>query len=148
MKLTQLAVTAALAASAAFASDHLAQMRDQAGKLGRAFRDIGVMVEKKNFNTEEVQNRVNMVDADIESLKRLASEFEGANPSLAANSNKDWKLAKDLVHLIDIFHEQKSEILRGDPKKQRSLLRGHAKGLARRAFMLQETSDRLLRAGS
>lgn len=147
MKLARIAMTMLLAASAAFASDHLTQIRDQAGKLSQEFRDIGAMVKNRNFNTAEVQNRVNVIDADIEGLKRLAGEFETANPSLVTTGNKDWKLAKDLIHLIDIFHEQKAEILKGDPKKQRSLLRGHAQGLAKRAFMLQETSSRLLRTG-
>ena len=145
MKFTQLAIATVLAASAAFANEHLTQIRDQAGKLAKEFRNIGVMVENKNFNTVEVQNRVNAIDADIESLKKSAAEFEAANHSLTANGDKDWKLSKDIIHLIDVFHEQKSQMLSGDPKKMRSLIRSQAEGLAKRASMLQETSNRLLR---
>ena len=145
MKLTQLAITTVLAASAAFANEHLTQIRDQAGKLGQEFRDIGVTVKNKNFNIVDVQNRVNAIDADIESLKKSAAEFEAAKHSLTANGDKDWKLSKDIIHLIDIFHEQKSQMLSGEPKKMRSLIQAQAEGLAKRASKLQETSNRLLR---
>ena len=145
MKLTQLAITTVLAASAAFANEHLTQIRDQAGKLGQEFRDIHVTVKNKNFNTVEVQNRVNAIDADIESLKKSAAAFEAAKHSLTANGDKDWKLSKDIIHLIDVFHEQKSQLLSGDPKKMRSMIRAQVDGLAKRASMLQETSNRLLR---
>ena len=144
MKLTQLAITTVLAASAAFANDNLTQIRDQAGKLSQEFRDIGVTLKNKNFNTVEVQNRVNAIDAGIESLKKSTVEFEAAKHSLTANGDKDWKLSKDIIHLIDIFHEQKSQLLSGDPQKMRSQIRDQADGLAKRASMLQETSNRLL----
>ena len=145
MKFTQLAIATVLAASATFANEHLTQIRDQAGKLGQEFRDIGVTVKNKNFNTVEVQNRVNAIDTDIESLKKSAAEFEAANHSLTANGDKDWKLSKDIIHLIDVFHERKSQMLSGDPKKMRSLIRAQAEGLVKRASTLQETSNRLLR---
>jgi septal ring factor EnvC (AmiA/AmiB activator) len=143
MTLTTLTLTLALTAPAALANDHLTQIRDHAGKLGQEFQTIRQAVKAKNYDTADVQSRVAAAEANINKLKELVAEFEAANPSVASAENKDWKKTKDLVHLIGIFHEQKAGILNSDPKN-RALLRAHADALAKRAFLLQETSSNLL----
>ena len=146
-KMRNLAITLALSAVGAFANDHLTQIRDLAGTLEKEFRGIHVAVKDKNFNTADVRKRVEATDADVEKLKTLAADFETSSPSLA--TGPDWKTTKELVALIGIFHDQKSQLLEGDVTKNRGLLRGQADGLAKRAAMLQESAARMLKgAGS
>jgi hypothetical protein len=56
----------------------------------------------------------------------------------------DWALVKEKVQLLAIFHQAKTELMaNGDLRKQRTLLRAHADGMAKRAQMLQKTASRL-----
>lgn len=143
MKFTQLFITTALAASTAFANDHLTQIRDQAGRLGKEFQDIRTTLKDKQFNVPEMQGRVNTIDGNIENLKKLSAQFEEANPSMTAS--KDWIQAKEVMLLINMFHEQKSQMLGADAKTMRTQIRAQAQNLAIRALFLEKTSIRLLK---
>ena len=137
-----LAITLAFTAVGAFANGHLTQIRDLAGTLEKEFRGIHVAVKDKNFNSADVKSRVEATDADVKKLESLVADFEASSPSLA--TGPDWKRTKDIVALIAIFHEQKSQLL-GDMKKNRGTLRVHAEGLSKRAAMLQESASRMLK---
>ena len=58
MKLTQLFIATALAASTVFANDHLTRIRDRAGRLGKEFQDIQATLKNKQFNVADVQGMV------------------------------------------------------------------------------------------
>ena len=143
MKLTQLFMITALTASTVFANDHLNQIRDHAGRLGKQFQDIQTKLKDKQFNVAEVKDRVSTIDGDIENLKRLSAQFEEANPSIAAS--KDWRQAKEAMLLISMFHDQKSQLLEADARTMRTEIRAKAQNLAIRAIFLEKTSTRLLK---
>lgn len=143
MKLSQLFMITALAASTVFANDHLNQIRDHAGRLGKQFQDIQTKLKDKQFNVAEVKDRVSTIDGDIENLKRLSAQFEEANPSMAAS--KDWRQAKEAMLLISMFHEQKSQLLEADARTMRTEIRAKAQNRAIRAIFLEKTSTRLLK---
>ncbi len=133
-----------LAASAAFANDQLTQMRDHAKTLHQEFTQLQSAVKNRNFDVQTIQNRMNELDANIEKLKSIAAEFESSAPSNIAASS-DWKLTKELIQLLDMFHEQKMELLNGDLRKNHGLVKVHAEGLARRAEILSKTTDKMLK---
>ena len=143
MKLTQLFITTALAASTVFANDHLTQIRDHAGRLGKEFLDIQTALKDKQFNVAEMQGRINTIDGDIENLKKLSAQFEEANPSKRAS--KDWMQAQEVLTLINMFHERKSQMLGADARSMRTQIQDHAKNLAIRALFLEKTTIRLLK---
>lgn len=143
MKLKKLFITTALAASTVFANDHMIQIRDHAGKLGKEFQDIQATLKNKQFNVADVQRKVETIDGDIESMKKLSAQFEVANPSMT--TNKDWMQAKEVLTLINMFHEQKSQMLTADAKAMRTQIRAQAQNLAIRALFLEKTYIRLLK---
>ena len=140
---SKLIVTLAFTAIGAFANDHLIQIRDQARGLEQEFRGIHAAAKAKKFDAAEMQARLEATASGVDKLKTLVAGFEAATPHLTAGA--DWKKTKDLVTLIDIFHAQKAELLGPDGIKNKGLLKSHADGLARRALVLQESADRLLK---
>lgn len=143
MKLTQLFITTALAASTVSANDHLTRIRDHAGRLGKDFLNIQATLKDKQFNVAEVQGKVNTMDGDIESLKKLSAQFEDANPSMTAN--KDWIQTKQAIVLVDMFHEQKAQMVGADAKAMRTQIRTQAQNLAIRALFIEKTANQLLK---
>ena len=112
MKLTQLFIATALAASTVFANDHLTRIRDRAGRLGKEFQD-----DPGHAQEQAVQRgrRAGQGEGgDIESLKKLSAQFEEAN--LSMTTDKDWLQAKEAMLLIHLFHEKKSQMV-GDRRK-------------------------------
>jgi len=140
---TKLTMTLAITAVGAFANDQLIGIRDHARDLEREFRGIHEVVKDKKFNVADLQSRVEWTAGHVEKLKTLVAEFETANPNAA--TNQDWKQAKDFVTLIDMFHAQKAQIVT-EGGKNRSMLKVHALGLAKRAAMLQQSADRALKS--
>ena len=103
-------------------------------------QQIRTTLKSKNFDTTEVKNKIEATQARINSLKEAAAAYAAANPG-AVNS-ENWKAVKDRVTLLDIFASRKAELLT-DAQRNRSLLRAHADGIARRAVSLQETTARM-----
>jgi len=136
-------MTLAFTSIVAFANDHLIQIRDQARGLEREFRGIHTTARSKQFDMAEMQARIEATSSGVDKLKTLVGGFESQSPHLATGA--DWKKTKDLVTLIDIFHTQKVQLLGPDGIRNKGLLKSHADGLAKRAFALQESADRLLK---
>jgi cytochrome c556 len=144
MKIRNLAITLALTASAVFANDHLNQIAGTAKELQSDFSMMAQTLKNKNFAAEELKRELEALRGHVDQLKATADEFEAANPSLSGQHEKDWKLAKELIALVDIFHSQKAEMLNGDnPAKNRKMLKAQAEGLAKRSTVLRETALRL-----
>ncbi len=132
-----------LTAMNAAANDHLGVIRDHATVLHREFRGIEQLAKKKSTPITDLQTRVNATAERVEQLKKAVTDFESASPHLTAHP--DWKRAKELVTLIDVYHSLKAQLLAGGSVKDRGLLKAHAGGLARRSSVLLETTDRLVR---
>lgn len=139
---SKITITLVLTAVGAFANEHLTQIRDHAKDLEQGFRGIQTVVRDKNFDESALRTRMDATSATVDKLKTLAAEFETANPTVAASP--DWKTAKERIVLIEIFRNEKEKLM-GDAKKQRGMIKAHAEGMARRAAMLLESSDRLLK---
>ncbi len=141
--ISRIATVMVFAASAAFANDHLNQIATHARSLETEFRQLSVVLKSKNFDSGLVQSRLAAADLDIEKLKGLSAEFEQSHPQLGASGQSEWRQTKDLIHLIDLFHGAKSDLMNQNPYKNRSMLKAHADGLAQRAAGLQKVADRL-----
>ena len=122
---SKLTMTLAFTAVAAFANDHLMQIRDHARGLEQEFRGMKEIVNSKPFRSVELESRVATTAAGVDKLKGLWADFEASNPHLT--KGEDWKTAKEMVALIDMFHAQKSQLLGPDAHKKRGLLANPAK---------------------
>lgn len=143
MKIRNLAMTLALTASAVFANDHLNQIAGTAKELQSDFSRMAQTLKNKNFAAEELKRELEALRGHVDQLKATAEEFEAANPNLTGQHEKDWKMAKELIALVDIFHSQKAELLNDNPAKNRKMLKAQAEGLAKRSTVLRDTALRL-----
>jgi len=127
--------------STAAADTLLADIRSHASSLQRESQEMSKMLKAKKPDVDLLRQKLDTTSADLEKLQTLVMDVD-ANSSL--NGSTDWARVKDKVQLLAIFHNAKRELLTGDqPVKQRTLLRAHAEGVAKRAALLQQTVDRL-----
>lgn len=141
--LQSLAVFAAMVGTS-LAAD-LNSIMEHAKSVQMDAQQISTTLKSKNFDTNEVKNKIEATQASINSLKEAVAGYEAANPG-AVNS-ENWKAVKDRVTLLDIFTSRKAELLT-DAQRNRSMLRAHADGIAKRAASLQETAARLQQAST
>jgi len=133
-------------ATSAFADTRLADIRTHAGKVQKESQQITLLLKAKQPDGQAIRNGITAMGGDIEDLQRLVAELTEANPQFVQRGEKDWNDLKQKVQLLSIFHDAKDELMKADDmKKNRSTLRTHAKGLATRASMLQQTVQRLER---
>jgi DNA repair exonuclease SbcCD ATPase subunit len=125
----------------AFANDHLRSISDHARTLQSHAQEINVGLKKKSLTSEDLKAKLDQSAASLDQLKSSLERLETANPNMAS-MGRDWQLLKDKVQLLAIFHDRKSELLT-DVNRNRSMIRAHADGIAKRAAMLQETVSRL-----
>ena len=131
-------------AAAAFADTRLADIRTHADEVQKRSEQIGVLLKAKQPDAQAIREGITAMGGNIENLQRLVVELTAANPQFVQRGDKDWDLLKQKVQLLSVFHSSKGELMKAeDLKKNRSLLRAHAKGLAVRAERLQETAQRL-----
>lgn len=142
MTIRTLAMTLALTASAAFANDHLNQIRNHARTLEDEFRGMQSLVKAKKLDAADLQSRLSWTQEQVGKLQALAQEFEAANPQ--ATSSPDWKKTKDLVALLGIFHEQKTQAATAGNK---GLLKAHLDSQILRAAKLQAAASQALESG-
>lgn len=139
-----LALTLALTASVAFANDHMTQIAAEARELASDYKKMTVTLKDKNFPERELQEELKAAEAELEKIRGHMREFSAAAPTLTPAQMKDWKLAQDLVELLDLFHGRKAVLLENDnPHKKRSELRAEAQALVTRAVMLADAAGRL-----
>ncbi|MBL8294132.1 MAG: hypothetical protein JNN08_19970 [Bryobacterales bacterium] len=136
--LQSLAVFAAMVGTS-LAAD-LNSIMEHAKNVQMDAQQISTALKSKNFDTNEVKNKIEATQGRINNLKEAVAAYEAANPG-AANS-ENWKAVKDRVTLLEIFASRKAELLT-DAQRNRSMLRAHADGIAKRAVSLQETTARL-----
>ena len=135
-----------LLATSAFADTQLTDIRTHAGQIARGSEQIFHLLSEKQPDAQGIRGGIAAMGLDIQNLQRLVVELTDANPQFVARGDKDWDRLKTQVQLLSIFHNTKDELMKADDmKKNRSTLRAHAKGLATRAGLLQETATRLQR---
>ena len=142
--ITTFAMTLALTASAAFANDHMIQVAAEARELASDYKKMTITLKDKNFPERELQEELKAAENELEKIEGHMMEFSVAALTLTPSQSKDWKLAQDLVKLLDIFHGRKSVLLEGgDPHKKRSAILAEAQALLTRANTLADVAKRL-----
>jgi hypothetical protein len=133
-------------ATSAFADTRLGEIRTHAGQVQKGSEQVTLLLKAKQPDAQAIQGKISAMGGDIENLQRLIVGLTEANPQFIQRGDKDWDLLKQQVQLLSIFHNTKQELTKADDlRKNRSLLRAHAKGLTTRAGSLQETAQRLQR---
>ena len=137
---------AAFTTGTVFADTHLTDVRTHAGQVKQASEDIGRLLKAKQPDAKGIRDGIAAMGANIETLQKLVANITEAKPEFVVRDEKEWDSLKTQIQLLGIFHNTKDELMKADDmKKNRSLLRAHAKGLATRSAMLQETATRLQR---
>lgn len=143
------ALTLALTAPAAFASDHLTQIAGHARELAADYRKMSDTLKNKNFAPAELKQELQESEAALTQIRALLADFSATSPQFNAAQHKDWQMTQDLVTLLGIFHERKNELLdESNAQKKRAQIRAHSQGLVHRANMLEATVLRLTSANS
>ena len=136
----------AVLATPAFADTRLGAIRTHAGQVQKGSEQITLLLKAKQPDAQAVRDGITGMGGEIANLQRLVVELTEANPQFVQRGDKDWELLKMQVQLLSIFHNTKDELMKADDmKKNRSTLGAHARGLAGRAELLQETAQRLQR---
>lgn len=140
------AICLTVLATAALADTQLADIRTHASQVEKGSEQVALLLKSKQPDAQAIRDGITAIGGDIENLQRLIAELTEANPQYVQRGDKDWDRLKTQVELLAIFHNTKDELMKADDmRKNRSLLRVHAKGLATRAEVLQETAQRLQR---
>ena len=135
---------AALSATA-LEKEFIDQMMQSARNIERDSLAVSQALKPSKPDADDVRKKIEAMSADVAKLQEMVTQFESTHPSLSDRDLADWKLVKEKVQLLEIFHNQKKTLAGEDVAKHRSLLRAHANGLARRALKLQESAGRLRR---
>jgi outer membrane protein TolC len=129
----------ALFCAATLANPRVADIKLHAQTIEKESQGLSQMLKSKQVDAAALRDKLDGVSAEIDKLKAVVAEVDPA-----VTPSKDWMLVKEKVQLIEIFHQAKRNIVNEqDVKKNRSLLRAHAQGVAKRAAMLQQTAGRL-----
>ena len=138
----------AFATVPAMALDHhfMDQVMQSAQNIERDAKDVNVVLRNKRAGMNEISPKLEAMGADVAKLRALVDEFEASQKTLSERDRTDWELLKERVRLIEIFHNQKSQLASQNLDKNRGLIRAHAQGVALRAARLQETAAKLRRS--
>ncbi|MCC6539314.1 MAG: hypothetical protein IT162_17310, partial [Bryobacterales bacterium] len=98
---------------------------------------------KKLMEEAAIKNKLDAVGVEIKQMQSLVADLEQQQSGQLPAAQ--WKLLKEKVQLLALFHERKAE-LASDVPRNRSLLRAHAKGTMIRASKLQQTAAALRQA--
>jgi hypothetical protein len=107
---------------------------------------VDAAIKSKKNDVADVRKKIDAMSADVAALHELVAQFEATHPQFSASEAAQWKLVKDKVQLLEIFHGQKKKLADEDFDQNRSLIRAHAKGVAERAAKLQRTLTQLMRS--
>jgi hypothetical protein len=128
----------------AFADSRFSDIRAHAARVEKDNLEIARLLKAKQPDLTQVRDRLNATGQDLEKIKSLVADLDAQKPGLNGTAVEDFNLLRQKVQLLDIFHGAKQDLLKAEnPSKNRSLLRAHAEGVARRAALLQQTAGRL-----
>ena len=143
MKFTmQMCGVLVLAASSAFALDKeiAAKMMEATQRVETDARAISTALKSKNAPVDEVHKRLAAMDADLAKLREAIREVEATEPEMSVRDKRDWDLLKTKAQLLEVFYTNKKNLVAEDLKKNRSMIRAHANGVALRAEKLRQTA--------
>jgi len=136
---------AALAAVPAMADSKA--FRDIIGDAANIQMDAETLrdnLKSNNFSESAVKAEVAALAKHIDALKADVDALDANLQTLTVDQKKNWELAKNKVQLLAIFSDWKEALVEsGDIRKNRTLLRNHAAGIAVRAALLQRTVNQL-----
>ena len=118
---------------------------ESARNIERDALAVRAAAKNKNPDAGDVKAKIDAMSGDIESLQKLVADFEGTNPQLNERDQADWKLIKEKVKILEIFHGKKQQLASDDLVRNRKMIQVHAKGVADRADRLQQTLVKLMR---
>ena len=139
-------ITALAVPAFALDQDIVTRMIDSARVIERDASAIGSSLKSRKFDTAAVKEKINAMSADVGALLSLVAEVERKEVQMSERDRADWKLLRDRVQLLEIFHTQKQKLAEEDVAKNRSAIRAHAAGVALRAQKLQQTAEKLQRS--
>ncbi len=131
--------------AAALEKEFVDQILQSAQSIERDAGMVDQSLSKKVADSAEVRQKIGDMSTDIAKLQELVKQFESTGASLSERDQADWKLVKDKVQLLEIFHGRKQTLAGEDINKNRSMIRAHARGVALRAQKLQQTAQKLRR---
>jgi hypothetical protein len=143
-RLLQTLTVLALMTGASFAAD-LNAIVQHARSVEMDAKQIVAALKSKNFDANEIKAKLEEKGKTIADLKEAVAAYEAANPSVAGTAA--WKDVKDRVTLLEIFLNRKVDLL-NDARKNRTMLRAHADGIAKRAAGLQQSASQLQRVST
>ncbi|MBS1824298.1 MAG: hypothetical protein JST93_03170 [Acidobacteria bacterium] len=115
-----------------------------AANIQRDAEKLSRDLKQKALDEAKLKEDITTLNADVAKLKQDVAELDGKLSSMTEAQKKDWELVKTKAELITIFAGRKATLMEsGEFKKNRSILRAHADGIAKRAAMLQQTVNRL-----
>ncbi len=130
-----IAATAVLSSALALASTPMDQILEHAKNVQRDAEQLHAALKVKNVDAADLKTKLSATTGDIDKLKQLVADYEAAHSGMTARDQADWELIKSKVQLLSIFHDRKKELLNGDINKNRSMLRAHASGVAKRVAL-------------
>lgn len=143
MKFTmQMCGVLVLAASSAFALDKeiAGKMMEATQRLETDARAIHATLKSKNAPAEEIHKHLARMDEDLAKLRETIREVEATEPQMSARDKRDWELVKTKAQLLEVFYTNKKNLVAEDVRKNRSMIRAHANGVALRAEKLRQTA--------
>ena len=101
-------------------------------------------LKSSSFDEATVRSQVEALAKHVEALRIDVETLDANLQNLTEAQRKDWELAKTKMQLLTVFSDaKKAHLESGDLKKNRTMLRAHAEGLAHRAALLQRTVNKL-----
>ncbi len=105
---------------------------------------LSTQLKAKQTNRESLEKGMAALEERIGKLKELVASTESAGPQLTPAQKEAWEKMKMKVDLLSVFANNKKEMMAsGDIAKNRSFLKAHADGIAKRAAMLEQTASRM-----
>lgn len=135
---------AAMALPAMAGSQDFRAIIGDAANIQRDAEKLSRDLKEKAVDEALVKKDIQALNADVAKLKQDVMEMDGKLGQLTDAQKKEWELVKTKAELLTIFAGRKATLMEsGEFRKNRSMLRAHADGVAKRAAMLQQTVNRL-----
>ncbi|MBL8176919.1 MAG: hypothetical protein JNK48_19760 [Bryobacterales bacterium] len=142
--LLHLAAIAALALPAAAGAETFRNIIGDAANIQRDAEKLSRDLKQKALDETQVKQDISALNQDVAKLKQDVTELDGKLGQMTEAQKKDWDLVKTKAELLTIFAARKQTLMdSGEFRKNRSMLRAHADGIAKRAAMLQQTANKL-----
>lgn len=142
MTLLKTLIAGAFAITIAAAATPFNEIASRATEIEKDANWMKQHLKAKQYDRQQLDEHASAVEQNIGRLRELVASLDTA--SLAPQEQQKVELMKTKVELLTIFHSKKKELLnQGDLSKNRSWLRAHADGIAKRAGMLHKTASQM-----